>query len=247
MKTIIKETESNIKTHLENERTALYGIFMGLIPGGFCRINTSDRSYHVEYIVDEKIKRFFVDAYPQIVCEQPYRHMMHAYVNEKTSGYKSGRVDIDDDNGEVRVRVEASIVDKPVSVKDIKDMEHLVIRICDSIEKRLDKMAHGVYFKEDDPDLMSAAEKKFASLKKRLSTLHDDEDSEASLEDLMNMLESDDDDENSDDALADVTDNTDDNDGTAEDNTEEGGDEPDKSTDKSFDDLFPKDETDDDD
>ena len=248
MNVIVKESEHNIRTHLKKERQAFFGMFMGPIPGGTCRIQTSDRSYRVDYIIDERIERFFVDAYPQIVCEKPYRQMMHAYVNEKTSGYKAGRVDIDDDNGEVRVRVEASIVDKPVSVKDIKDMEHLAIHICDGLEKRLDKIAHGVYFKEDDPELMSAAEKKLSSLKKRLAALRDDdEDSDDSLEELMKMLESDDDDEQEDDAVADVTDYTDDKDDTTVDNTEEGGITPDESTDKSFDDLFPKDEADDDD
>lgn len=247
MNTIVKESAHNVRTHLKKERQAFFGMFMGPIPGGTCRIQTSDRSYRVDYIIDEKIERFFVDAYPQIVCEKPYRQMMHAYVNEKTSGYKAGRVDIDDDNGEVRVRVEASIVDKPVSVKDIKDMEHLAIHICDGLEKRLDKMAHGVYFKEDDPELMSTAEKKFASLRKRLTALRDDdEDSDDSLEELMKMLESDDE-EQEDDAVADVTDYTDDKDDTTVDNTEEGGITPDESTDKSFDDLFPKDEADDDD
>lgn len=248
MNVIIKESERNVRTHLKKERQAFFGIFMGPIPGGTCRIQTSDRSYRVDYIIDEKIERFFVDAYPQIVCEKPYRQMMHAYVNEKTSGYKSGRVDIDDDNGEVRIRVEASIVDKPVSVKDIKDMEHLAIHICDGLEKRLDKMAHGVYFKEDDPNLMSATEKKLAELKNKLAALSDDDDFDASLEEIAKMMDSDNDEEMEDDTVpSDETYDDDDEDDAAEDIAEEGEGEANASTDENFDDLFPGNETDDDD
>ena len=248
MNTIVKESERNVRAHLKKERQAFFGMFMGPIPGGTCRIQPSDRSYRVDYIIDEKIERFYVDVYPQIVCEKPYRHTMHSYVNQKTSGYKSGRVDIDDDNGEVRIRVEASIVDKPVSVKDIKDMEHLAIHICDELEKRLDKMAHGVYFKEDDPDLMSAAEKKLAELKNKLSALDDDEDFEASLEEIAKMMDSDNDEETEDDsAFTDETSDVDDEDDATEKVAEEGGDKSNDSTDENFDDLFPEDETDNDD
>ena len=240
---IIQRTLSNIETHLKNERQALYGMFMGTIPGGTCQIHTSDRSYRIDYIIDEKIERFFVDAYPQIVCEGPYRQMMHAYVNEKTSSYKSGRIDIDEGTGEVKIRVESPLVDQPITVNTIKDMEHLSIHICDGLERRLDKMAHGVYFKEDDPELMSAVERKFASLKKSLSPLEDDTDD--SIDEFLEMLESDDDDRdgdivpddqnNSDESNDDVGDNS--NDVGAEEATENG---------KSFDDLFPEDDPDDD-
>ena len=180
-------------------------MFMGLIPGGFCQIQTFDRSYCINYIIDESIDRFFVDVYPQIICEKPYMHMMHAYVNAKTSGYKAGRIDIDHTTGEVKVRVESSIADKSASVADIKAMESLAILICISHEKRLDKMAHGVYFDEDDPELMSAAERLLNSLEKRRA-LHRDaiDESDDSIDELLKLEDSDEDDgHDNDDAQSD--------------------------------------------
>ena len=205
MKAIVRESLKSIETHLNNERQAQYGMNQGKILGGFCRVMTRDRSYFIEFIVDDKIERVYVDVYPQIVVEKPYRFMVHAYVNEKTSNYKSGRIDIDDDNGELKVRVEASIVDHAVSVKDIKDMEHLAVQISDGLERRLDKMAHGVPFRDDDPELMSDSEKKMANLKKKLrgGSDSDTEDADPFMEFLKKMSSMVDDDSEDDSDSAD--------------------------------------------
>ena len=176
MKTIARESLNNIESYLNKERKAFYGMFQGKIPGGYCRIMTPDRSYFIHYIVNEKLERVFVDVYPQIIVEKSHRYEVHAYVNEKTSTYQDGRVDIDNENGELKIRVATSIVDHAVSEKDIEDMEHLAVRISDGLERRLDKMAHGVRFKEDDPDVMGECEK--IMNRKKLEDFDDDDDSE---------------------------------------------------------------------
>ena len=231
---IIETTERNVKRHLESKRKAFFGMFLGEVRGGFCKIRTKSRSYHVDYIIDDKMERFFVDAYPQITCEKPYRYMMHAYVNEKTSTFKSGRIDIDEDNGEVKIRIESSFTDQAVSMSDIDDMEHVAIQLFDSLEKRLDRMAHGVYFNDDDPELMGAAERYLFDMKKRLSAL--DDDSDESFDDLIESLKAGvgkgdgDDDSPSGDAPQDG-------------DSGAGGDGSPKKP-GSFDDLFPKDDGD---
>ena len=111
MNAIVKKSLNSIEAYLNKERKAFYGMFQGKVPGGYCRVMTRDRSYFVQFIIDEDIERVFVEVYPQIMVEKPYRYMVHAYVNEQTSTYKSGRVDIDDDNGELKIRVETSIAD----------------------------------------------------------------------------------------------------------------------------------------
>ena len=156
MNAIVKASLNNIEAYLNKERKAFYGMFQGKILGGFCQIMTPDRSYFVQYIVNDKLERVFVDVYPQIIVEKPYRYEVHAYVNEKTSTYQDGRVDIDKVNGELKIRVATSIVDHAVSEKDIEDMEHLAVQISDGLERRLDKMAHGVRFREDDPEVMGS-------------------------------------------------------------------------------------------
>ena len=186
MNAIVQESLKSIEKYLNDERQAFYGMFQGKVPGATCRVMTPDRSYFVQYIVDENIERVYVEVFPQITVEKPYRQMVHAYVNEKTSTYKSGRVDIDDDNGELKIRVETSIADHAVSVKDIKDMEHLAVHVSDGLERRLDKMAHGVYFREDDPDLMSDNEKKMTKLKKKLEG--SDASSKGSTDPFMELL-----------------------------------------------------------
>ena len=200
MNAIVKKSLNSIEAYLNNERKAFYGMFQGKVPGGYCRVMTHDRSYFVQFIIDEDIERVFVEVYPQIMVEKPYRYMVHAYVNEQTSTYKSGRVDIDDDNGELRIRVETSIADHAVSEKDIEDMEHLAVHISDGLERRLDKMAHGVLFKDDDPDLMSEREKRMARIKKKLEGADDDEsfDSNPFLELLRRMSSTSDDDSDDD-------------------------------------------------
>ena len=194
----------SIETYLNKERQAFYGMFQGKIPGGWCRVMTKDRSYFVQFIIDEDIERVFIEVYPQIMVEKPYRYMVHAYVNEQTSTYKSGRVDIDDDNGELRIRVETSIADHAVSEKDIEDMEHLAVHISDGLERRLDKMAHGVPFKDDDPDLMSEREKRMARMKKKLEGAEGEESSDSDpfmelLKRISSMSDDDSDDDDSDD------------------------------------------------
>lgn len=200
MNAIVERSLKSIETYLNKERQAFYGMFQGKIPGGCCRVMTRDRSYFVQFIIDEDIERVFVEVYPQIMVEKPYRYMVHAYVNEQTSTYKSGRVDIDDDNGELKIRVETSIADHAVSVKDIEDMEHLAVHISDGLERRLDKMAHGVPFKDDDPDLMSEREKRMAKIKKKLEGADDDDssDSDPFMELLKRISSMSDDDSNDD-------------------------------------------------
>lgn len=204
MNAIVERSLRSIETYLNKERQAFYGMFQGKIPGGWCRVMTRDRSYFVQFIIDEDIERVFVEVYPQIMVEKPYRYMVHAYVNEQTSTYKSGRVDIDDDNGELKIRVETSIADHAVTEKDIEDMEHLAVQISDGLERRLDKMAHGVPFKDDDPDLMSEREKRMARMKKKLEGADGEESSDSDhfmelLKRISSMSDDDSDDESDDD------------------------------------------------
>ena len=253
---IVTKCQNTIKNYLEKERKFFFGMFLGDVPGGFCQIKTVDRSYFVNYIIDVKMERFYVDAYPQIVCEKPYRQMMHAFANQKTSTYKSGRVDIDEKNGEVRIRIETSIVEHAVSEKDLEDMEHLAIRVCDELERYLDKIAHGVYFKEDDPELMSAAEREIARMKKSFSFFDDNDDDNGNEEgeDLFDPDASDstDDKSNEENAKGDTDANGAMDDGKG--GKKEDGKDKDESQDgksaadaeKSFDDLFPQGEPSDD-
>lgn len=201
MNAIVKKSLNSIEAYLNKERKAFYGMFQGKVSGGYCRIMTRDRSYFVQFIIDEDIERVFVEVYPQITVEKAYRYMVHAYVNEKTSTFKAGRVDIDDDNGELKIRVETSIADHAVSEKDIEDMEHLAVHISDGLERRLDKMSHGVPFKEDDPELMSEREKQMNRMKKKLEGSGDDDSSESDpFLELLKRISSMDDDDSDDDS-----------------------------------------------
>ena len=56
-----KKTEFVVKRYLEKERKILYGMYMGHITGGFCQATMDGRSYHIDYIIDEDLKRFFVE------------------------------------------------------------------------------------------------------------------------------------------------------------------------------------------
>ncbi len=178
MNTIAQECLNSIENYLSKERMAFYGLFMGVCPGAYCHIMTDERSYFIHYLIDEQLMRVFVDVYPQCICERPYRNMMHTYINRKTSTLKSGRVDIGID-GEIKIRLETSITDHPISGKDINDMENLAIQISNSIEKKIDRIAHGCYFEEDDFDIVSNIKK---AIKKTNGT--DDSDGIYSIDDI---------------------------------------------------------------
>ncbi len=226
MNEIVKECIDNIDAYLNAERDMFYGLFKGNYPGGFSHVIIKERAYFVHFLVDEYFERMFVDVYPQCICEKPYLNMMHAYVNKKTSSIKAGRIDIAM-NGQVKIRIETSIVERAASIKDIKDMEGLAIQISQSVEKRLDRIAHGVLFREDDPDVMSDIEKEEFSLSK-ISEFDDDFDDDS-------------DDEDSNDEVDDVSSSNEDN--KSEENTDgESSKDERKPPNKSFEELFPEDD-----
>ena len=145
---IIEESRFNVMGHLENERRGYYGALRGLVKGAFCRLKTRVSQYFVEYVVDDGVDRVFVDVYFPTKCELPYIHALRAFVNEKTSECRSGRIVIDPDLGTVKVRMETSIAERPVTEGDVRSMESMAIGIADSLFKRIDKIAHGIYFSE---------------------------------------------------------------------------------------------------
>ncbi len=183
--------EEALEKHLRKNRAGFYGMYMGAVAGGFCQVRINSHPYCVSYIIDEGLERFFVDVYPSVICEKPYRQMLHAYVNAKSSNLRSGRIDVDNDTGEVRVRTETSIVSRPVSEKDIFDMELLAIKICEDIQPKIEKLAHGVWFEEDDSDSNDDRKKRLAKLLAEAEArASDDDDGDA--EDIDDIVEFDD-------------------------------------------------------
>lgn len=204
MKTTGIESLKNIEVFMKKEHKGLWGMMQGNTSGAIAKILTKDRFYFMTIIVDDDLDKVFLDIHPQSVCEEPYRQMVHGYLNAHTSTYKSGRIDIDDDSGEVKIRMETQISDHPVSVADLKDMEYLAVNISDGLERRLDKLCHGVWFNEDDPELMGNMErqrkKMIERLKKKASLFDDDdEDEDDDLSDIGFDDNSDEDEDNNDD------------------------------------------------
>lgn len=201
MKSTVIESLENIETFMKNEHNGFWGMMRGNTPGAIAKILTKDRFYFLTIIVDDNLDKVFLDVHPQCVCEKPYRQTVHGYINSHTSTYKSGRIDIDNDSGEVKIRVETQISDHPVSSADLKDMELLAIHISDRIERRLDKLCHGVWFSEDDPDVMGGLErqhkKMIDKLKKDVSHFDnksdDDDLIDADLDDGNNVDDADND------------------------------------------------------
>lgn len=180
MKTTVTESLNNIETFMKKEHKGLWGMMQGEKPGAIAKILTLDRFYFMMIEVDENLDKVFLDIHPQCVCEKPYRQMANSFINAHTSTYKSGRIDVDESSGEVKIRIETQISDHPVSVQDLNDMEHLAVNISDGIERKLDKLCHGVWFDENDPELMGSMERKrkriMDGLKNALA--HNDNDSD---------------------------------------------------------------------
>lgn len=202
MKATVTESLKNIEIFMKKEHKGFWGMMQGNKPGAIAKILTSDRFYFMVIEVDENLDKVFLDIHPQCVCEKPYRQMLHGYVNKRTSTYKSGRIDVDENSGEVKIRIETQISDHPVSAKDLNDMEHLAVNISDGIERRLDKLCHGVWFSDDDPELMGGMERQrkklMDKLGKKISHPEDDDDSDDD-EDTFD-IDPEDDDEDSEDS-----------------------------------------------
>lgn len=202
MKATVTESLKNIEAFMRKEHKGLWGMMQGSKPGAIAKILTQDRFYFMMVEVDEDLDKIFLDIHPQCVCEKPYRQMLHGYVNERTSTYKSGRIDVDENSGEVKIRIETQISDHQVSVKDLQDMEHLAVHISDGIERRLDKLCHGVWFSEDDPELVGGMERQrkklMEKLNKRISHLEDDDASDDEDGEDLSDIDLEDDDKNDD-------------------------------------------------
>ena len=121
-------------------------------------------------------------------------------------------------------------------------MEHLAICVCEGLEKRLEKLAHGIYFNEDDPDVISTSEK----IKKSLSSIGHESKPGRSFEDFLKMLDSrirKGVDATGDDVFDDSFDDADDDiDAEFNDACDELGDDADAFSDISFAALFPEEE-----
>ena len=247
MRKSTQQTLDNIEKYLRKERNAFWGPLQGRVPGFYSRFVTEQRGFFVHYIAKEGIDRLFIDVFPQCVCEPKYRQAVNAYLNSKTSTLNSGRIDLNPDNGEINVRVETVMLDQAPSVAAIEDMEMLALRLADRFCRKIDRLCHGAEFDDEDPELMSAPDrkryeeeqrKKNASAKKKDAEDEDEEDDEddvasdaeeTSTEDLLEQLrrlaesvsgESDD----ASDGDEDESDDSDDSDGDEDDSDGDGED-----------------------
>lgn len=177
MNDILRACKNNLQAYLKNKQRA--GIFTTKnLHGGFRFILTEDREYICEYTIDADIERFLLDLYPQIVCPQQHLNTTHMYVNRASSSWKSGRVDIDDSSGTIKIHTETSIVDCAVSIDVIEDLEKQAVMLSDSIEKRLEKLVNGLTFSEDDPDVLGSIETRLREIGKKIARHCADEEKE---------------------------------------------------------------------
>lgn len=148
----IRKTIENIPLFFSERKRRFSGKLDGEDKGGFCKVNFNDRSYFELLFVDDKLGRLFLDLFPQIICEPAYMGMLYACISKFVSGLKAGKIIVNPYNGEVCVRVEATVSEHPADVATINAMERLAISISDDVERTLDRIAHGVL-----PDVADAA------------------------------------------------------------------------------------------
>lgn len=253
---IFSDTLRALENYLRKEDRVYWGMLSGKVKGAISRILTEDRYYFVRYTVDDDMERFYVSIYPQIICEKHYLRMLHAYVNSKTSDYKSGRVDVDNITGEVKIVAESSIVSHPITESEIDDLEHLAVHIAEELNMRLSRLAHGILIDESDPEIWGPAERKMDELKKKAKSENDE--NKGIFSGLFDFDALDDDDgpktlpgveDGGEDSSEKKTDDGKDSDvsETSEDKKDAGTDadtDADKPAAKSFDELFPDDDDD---
>ena len=141
---IFSDTLKALENYLRKEDRVYWGMLSGKVKGAISRILTEDRYYFVRYTVDDDMERFYVSIYPQIIAEKHYLRMLHAYVNSKTSDYKSGRVDVDNSTGEVKIVAESSIVSHPITESEIvrpeSDVHDFYRNVCAAIDGKAEQI-----------------------------------------------------------------------------------------------------------
>ncbi len=150
------------------------------------RIDSSDKTYFVITRIDEGAELVIMEISPSIHCPKEARSQVGEYIDKINSRYKCCNLRIAP-NGNLHIHAEQRFDDAPLSVEMFKIMEGECIKILDTFEIVLDKLAHMKLLEPNEADVEKVIEKHIEKIKIKLA------------KDLSDKLALDDDDEDDED------------------------------------------------
>ena len=150
--------------------------------GFTARIDSSDRTYFVITRIDEGAELVIMEISPSIHCSKEARSQVGEYIDKINARYKCCNLRIAP-NGNLHIHAEQRFDDAPLSMEMFKIMEGECIKILDTFEVVLDKLAHMKLLEPDEADVEKVIKKHIEKIKMKLAedlsdkfTFDDDED-----------------------------------------------------------------------
>ncbi len=150
--------------------------------GFTARIDSSDRTYFVITRIDEGAELVIMEISPSIHCPKEARSQVGEYIDKINARYKCCNLRIAP-NGNLHIHAEQRFDDAPLSMEMFKIMEGECIKILDTFEVVLDKLAHMKLLEPDEADVEKVIKKHIEKIKMKLAedlsdkiSLDDDED-----------------------------------------------------------------------
>ena len=151
-----KRTLRNLASYLYSKKRPLFGPLGGETRGGFSTLYKKDRQFFILYHIEGDFKRLYVDVYPQCICDDAYRNLVHSFLDYNLPSNCPVRVIIENGTGEIFVRSEITIHSSPAEMSDIVLSEKEALTYASALANHLDKLCDGIHVDFDDYDLIDA-------------------------------------------------------------------------------------------
>lgn len=132
------------------------------------RIDTLDRTYFVTTKIDKNAELVVMEISPSIHCPKEARSQVGEYIDKINTRYKCCNLRIAP-NGNLHIHAEQRFDDAPLSVEMFKIMEGECIKILDTFEVVLDKLAHMKLLEPDEADVEKVIKKHIEKVKMKLA------------------------------------------------------------------------------
>ena len=132
------------------------------------RIDTSRRSYFAISMIDRGAQLLTMEIYPGIHCCKEAQGQVSEYISKINAKYKCCNLRLSF-NGDVHTHAEQRFDDNPVSAEMFKIMECECMKILDTFENVLEKLAHMKLLESDEADVDKMIEKHLEKVKKTLA------------------------------------------------------------------------------
>ncbi|MBR4514290.1 MAG: hypothetical protein IKO61_05340 [Lachnospiraceae bacterium] len=145
-------TNKNIEKYLANDEAIhryYYAPTSGKRGGWVTAFGYPDRTYNVQFVVDEVPEVVYIEMMIGITCPKPYRGMLCERICEINAYLKSGNIRLEK-NGSVYIHISQFFKDNPIEIETIREMEHCCIGIAQEYADDLQAIAGGRFPEEKE-------------------------------------------------------------------------------------------------